>query len=214
MSRENADAIAELFYTLCPNDPRCKAYFKLTPELQQRVMHGLLLDVTKFAGGGNLKKGVTRLKRWQGLTISLPVINGHAFMTEPDGQSFIADRVGELNIAFGGTESIAIGIAPCPNCVPKPDYHESVRIVTLLENGQPALARFKLGKRATIVVPIFLRIGVLTEFKPLSGRAMRSMGGASASRGLPSVMLDPTPRRSKSTPKKPAAALRAKSKSR
>lgn len=169
MPKQTVSAPVVAFYDLCPNDPQVAAYFALRPKEQVRVMHQLLLGITRAIGGGSLAVGKALMKRWQDPTqmkVDVPLVNGHPFLTEAVAERYLADRVEEVDATYPQQVSIeSADRAPCPNCVPMPPLHLSVRGTFLDSNGAPLAVSVPTPK-GPVRARIGVRMTVQTAFDP------------------------------------------------
>ncbi|MCC6409225.1 MAG: hypothetical protein IT453_18850 [Planctomycetes bacterium] len=179
MQEVQVSALVEAFYDLCPNDPNTAAYFKLPAKEQARVMHQLLLAITRALGGGDLARGKQLMARWQNpaqMTLELPNINGHPFLTEKAGGEFLARRAVDVDFEYGGklgrrTSARRVTVskkAPCPNCVPRPPLHLSNRSIFLDLDGAPLMVEAPVDARGKKVrAHVGVRMTVMTHFDPV-----------------------------------------------
>ncbi|MBI5435330.1 MAG: hypothetical protein HZA52_21025 [Planctomycetes bacterium] len=159
----------EAYYLLCPDDPETKDYFDLPADLQVRAMNALLDDCQQKVGGGDVTKGEKLLKRWKSIKkIQLPVVSGHPFLTEAAAQAHLDARIAEIKALYGAEAEVAAlkTAAPCPDCVPRPPNHYSIRAAYLAQGGKPMHVEVDLGAKGHVTARLAIRMRVETKLHP------------------------------------------------
>lgn len=112
----------ELVYELCYSNP----FWRLAPRKQSVVMHRLLVELVKWAGGGDRNVGKRILDHWQDLTAEGKKLLGKKHLNEDEVLAFMTRMARQLR----HTEKLSYNPkppTPCPNCYYCPPLHCSIR---------------------------------------------------------------------------------------